>query len=119
MKKLLLSLMMCLLLVGCGNALTCTSESEEMKMKSKVTFKGSGDKATSLKEEYTFEEKETAEAFCSLIKLGKTSADLDDMKITCKSKKVTVSSKNVEDYYETDSLDEIEENLEDKGFTCK
>jgi len=117
MKKVLLSMMLCFLLVGCGNKLVCTASSD--KMDSKVTFTIKDGKAASLKEEYKFNDKETADAFCSLIKLGKSSADLNDMKISCKSKKVSVSSKNVEDYYETTDIDEITESLEDKGFTCE
>ena len=119
MKKILLCAMSCFLLVGCGNKFTCTASSDELKMKSKLTFKINGDVVTHLKEEYTFEDKETAEAFCSLMKLGKTNGELEDMKISCKSKKISISSSNVKDYYETDDLDEIKEKLEEKDFTCK
>ena len=49
MKKVLLSLGLCVLLCGCGNKLTCTAESDGMK--SKATFTMKGDTLTSLKED--------------------------------------------------------------------
>ena len=108
-----------LFISGCGGKkLVCTNSTDEMK--AKITFNLKDDKATSLKEEYTFQSKETADAFCSLIKLGKSSSsELSDMKISCSGKKVSVSTKSVKEYYETADVEELTESLEEEGYTCK
>ena len=48
MKKVLLSMMLCFLLVGCGNKLVCTASSD--KMDSKVTFTIKDGKAAFMEE---------------------------------------------------------------------
>ena len=67
MKKVLLSLGLCVLLCGCGNKLTCTAESDGMK--SKATFTKKKKTLTTLKEKNTFETEDDAKTFCSLIEL--------------------------------------------------
>ena len=109
MKKVLLSLGLCVLLCGCGNKLTCTAESDGMK--SKATFTMKGDTLTSLKEEYTFDSEDDAKTFCSLMELGKNTAKMDDLTVKCSGKKVSVSSKNVKAYYDSDKKDVTIDNI--------
>lgn len=117
MKKVLLSLGLCVLLCGCGNKLTCTAESDGMK--SKATFTMKGDTLTSLKEEYTFDSEDDAKTFCSLMELGKNTAKMDDLTVKCSGKKVSVSSKNVKAYYDSDKKDDVIKKLEESSFKCK
>ena len=117
MKKVLLSLGLCVLLCGCGNKLECTAEADGMKSKAAFTMKG--DTLTSLKEEYTFDSEDDAKTFCSLMELGKNTAKMDDLTVKCSGKKVSVSSKNVKAYYDSDKKDDIIKKLEESSFKCK
>lgn len=133
MKKILFCMMACFLLVGCGkdkesdnktsnekqetkSKVVCTASNS--KMKSKITFTYEDEEATSLNELYTFNDAESAESMCSLVKLGKSNGNLD-MEITCTDNSVNIYSENVEEYYETVDIDEIVTSLEDGNFTCK
>lgn len=116
MKKLLLSLGLCVLLCGCGNKLNCTLEDEDNgTAKYVVSFKK--DKAVKLTQKITFKDKEDAEDACELYKEYK---DSDKTTVKCSGKSLTITTTDEdmlpnEDY----TKDDIKEELEDEGFKCK
>ena len=111
MKKVLLSIMMCFLLVGCGNTLTCTMEEEgEGTAKVKVKFKD--DKATEMKMTVKFENKDDAKQMCDLYE----SFGDEETKVKCSGKKVTISS---EEDLPDGTKEEVKKELEEDGYKCK
>ena len=119
MKKLVMSLSLCLLLVGCGNKLTCTREGDEGKEKIQISFKDG--KASKFKGTMIFESKEDAESMCEMYeKLGGEEMDEFGIKVKCSGKKLimeTTNSEYLEDYEGT--KEEIKEEFEEDGYKCK
>lgn len=116
MKKLLLSLGLCVLLCGCGNKLTCTLEDEDNgTAKYVVSFKK--DKAVKLTQKITFKDKEDAEDACELYKEYKSD---DKTTVKCSGKSLTITTTDEDMLPDEDyTKEKVKEKLEDQGFKCK
>ncbi len=114
MKKIMFSIMVvgCVfLLTGCGlgNKVVCTGTTEESgyKVGMKVTATLKGNKVDKVSASMSFDNKETADTFCSILKLANTYAE-DGKKIdfSCSGKSITIK-----DY--TQLVDSSDEKLSD------
>jgi len=115
MKKLLLSVMMCFLLVGCGNTLKCTLEEEgEGTATYKIKFKG--DEVSKVTMQIKFDDKDEAKEACEFYE--EFAKEEDDVKIKCSGSKLTMTTTDV-DEYEDMTKEELKEELEEDGYKCK
>lgn len=117
MKKSLIILSL-LLLTGCSNELVCTLKTSEEGYESeqKITFEfDDSDKVTDVYVNYSmiFEDEETAKSYVNVFE-----ALEKDYKINQDGNKIDiVTTKNYEQYKE--NKDELKEELENNGYSCK
>ena len=114
MKKVLLSLMMCFLLVGCGNTLKCTM-TEEGEGTATYKFKFKDDKVVKATMEMKFEDKDEAKDMCEMYK--EMEDEDDSTKVKCSGSKITLTTEDA-DTFEDETREELKEELEEEGFKC-
>lgn len=118
MKKILMVLSIMLLITGCKNQLKCTKTSEEEGYKFEQSFVfniGKNKKVKSMDSKYImiFEKAEDAKNYFKLLNnLG------EDYNISQKKNKIII--KDTQDYSKFDqSKDNLKENLEKEGYSCR
>lgn len=82
-----------LILTGCGKkTVVCTQEENEGGEKTKLQIIGNlkSNKVDSVTVKYTFEKEESAQSYCSLMKLAQS--EMGDVKIECKNNVITISN---------------------------
>ncbi len=92
-KGVLLGLASLFILTGCGNKVVCTGKMDEagMKATAKITATIKSDKVSKVSAAITFDDKQTAETYCGLIKAFATAGD-EDMDIKCSGKTMNIGN---------------------------
>lgn len=114
MKKVLLSLMMCFLLVGCGNTLKCTM-TEEGEGTSTYKYKFKDGKVVKATMEMKFEDKEAAKDMCEMFKEAQD--EDNSTKVKCSGSKITLTTED-ESLFEDETREELKEEHEEDGYKC-
>ena len=115
MKKVLLSVMLCFLLVGCGNTLKCTM-TEEGEGTDTYKFKFKNDEVVKAVRKMEFEDKDEAKEMCEYYK--EMEEEDDRTKVKCSGKTITLTTEE-KSYFEGNSKEELKEDFEDEGYKCK
>ena len=129
-KGILLGLASLFILTGCGNKneVVCTGKMDEegMKAEAKITATIKDDKVEKVSAAITFDDKETAEQYCSLFEMANGFAESEDDKVGFKCDGKTISFENYSDFAGDDEdivgmakADFIKTMEKEDGVTCK
>ena len=126
-KGILLGLASLFLLTGCGNKVVCSGKVNEngLKVDMKVTATFKNDKVNKLSGEIAFDDKDTAEQYCSLFKLANNYADeKDKISFKCSGKVIAFDDFNdflgdEHEYNKMSKKEFIKSMEESDGVSCK